>query len=65
MERSAQQWDQLEAGQGDVAGPQPVCPLCGSPASIIDHFVLYRTSGPVLHVRSACTAENHFDPITP
>jgi hypothetical protein len=56
MERSVQQKD---------PDPQPVCPLCGSPATIIDHFVLYGTSGPVLHVRSACTAENHFDLATP
>jgi hypothetical protein len=57
MDRSAQQ---TEPVVGERSGHQPVCPLCGGPADIIDQFVLYREAGPVLQVRTACTAEDHF-----
>jgi hypothetical protein len=36
------------------------CPECGGPATVIDWFILYRTSGPVLHLRTACTSAVHF-----
>jgi hypothetical protein len=37
------------------------CPECGQPATVIDRFILYRSTGPVLHLRTACTAREHFD----
>jgi hypothetical protein len=28
---------------------------------VIDRFILYCSTGPVLHLRTACTATEHFD----
>lgn len=36
------------------------CPECGGPATVIDRLVLYRTTGPVLHLRTACDSPVHF-----
>ena len=37
------------------------CPDCGGPARIADRFILYRESGPELHLRSVCRADEHFE----
>ncbi|TDC34007.1 hypothetical protein [Kribbella albertanoniae] len=39
---------------------QPVCPECGGPATVVDRFVLYCTTGPVLHIRTTCQSPHHF-----
>ncbi|WP_405060081.1 hypothetical protein OG474_00195 [Kribbella sp. NBC_01505] len=41
--------------------PECTCPDCGGPARIADRFILYRESGPELHLRSVCRASQHFD----
>ena len=33
------------------------CPECGQPATVIDRFILYCSTGPVLHLHAACTAQ--------
>ncbi len=37
------------------------CPECGGPATVIDRLVLFRTTGPVLHLRTACESAVHFE----
>jgi len=44
------------------AADGPICPECGEPAKVVDRFVLYSATGrPVLHVRTVCSAQHHFE----
>jgi hypothetical protein len=33
------------------------CPDCGAPAEVVDRYTLESTSGPVVHVATACAAD--------
>jgi hypothetical protein len=35
-------------------------PSCGAPAELVDHFVLWSTSGPIEHVKTYCVQRHIF-----
>ncbi len=43
---------------------EPLCPECGRPATVVDRFVLFSSTGPVLHIRTACEEPEHFEQLS-
>jgi hypothetical protein len=39
-------------------------PTCQAPATVLDRFVLWSTSGPVEHAKTSCLAGHGFTPTT-